>query len=157
MKWRTRAPLLLFLLALTAGAGSELQAQTLWGIYSDANFRSSTDTDVLPHFAIGGVDFFVVSRLGDRARVLSENVLEVLDDGVVFDLERIHIEYDLTDRLSLRAGRMHIPLGYFSEAYHHGTLFSVATERPLLLGFEDEGGVLPAHIIGVNFLGSVPT
>jgi len=41
------------------------------------------------------------------------------------------------------------------QTYHHALLLQLATERPLLFAFEDDGGFLPAHQIGVEAKGDL--
>ena len=55
----------------------------------------------------------------------------------------------------LRLGRDHLMLGHYTQAYHHALLFQLATARPVLLSFEHEGGMLPAHQIGLELLGKL--
>ncbi len=123
-------------------------------LFSDANFGVDSNSGVNPAFAVGGVDFFITAALTNNIRALSESVLEILGDGVVFDLERIYLEWELSPALTLRMGRDHLMLGSYMSTFHHATLFQLATARPRLLGFEDEGGLLPAHMIGLEAFGN---
>jgi len=51
---------------------------------------------------------------------------------------------------------MHTALGYYNTAYHHGTWFQTATGRPYMYFYEDSGGILPVHIVGIEAQGLVP-
>lgn len=75
--------------------------------------------------------------------------------GTTFDLERIYLELAAGDFLAVRLGRDHLMLGRYMQAYHHALLFQLATARPRLLSFEDEGGPIPAHQVGAEALGDI--
>jgi hypothetical protein len=47
-------------------------------------------------------------------------------------------------------GRFHSAIGYYNDAFHHGTYFMVPVGRPTMVEFEDGGGLIPAHNIGVH-------
>ncbi|MFZ5864043.1 MAG: hypothetical protein ACOYXR_14550 [Nitrospirota bacterium] len=96
-------------------------------------------------FAIGPVDFYVAESLGPRMDVLTEIAFE---SGIV-DLERLQISYLFSDALKVSAGRFHSSLGYWNTAYHHGAFLHTTIKRPFFLNFEDEGGVLPVHSVGL--------
>jgi len=53
-------------------------------------------------------------------------------------------------------GRYHSAIGYYNTAFHHGAFFETTTGRPRIFEFEDEGGVLPVHEVGLSAGGSVP-
>jgi hypothetical protein len=112
-----------------------------------------------PHttFQAGEFDLFLTSKLSDRLSFLSEVVLGP-DDTNVFgpDIERYSLTYRLNRYFVASAGRFHTSIGYYNTAYHHGTWFSTAEGRPIMYLFEDSGGVLPVHTVGVNLTGAVP-
>jgi hypothetical protein len=124
-------------------------------VYSDVNFVLAEHE--YPAFKIGGVDFFITGDISEDFSALSENVLEILgEEGTVFDLERIYLEWHPRRWFKLRFGRDHLMLGRYMQTYHHALFFQLATARPTVLAFEDEGGLLPAHQIGIEALGDVP-
>jgi hypothetical protein len=116
-----------------------------WGVESGQN----------PAFQLGGVDFFFTADLSEQFSALSESVLEILEGGPVFDLERIYLEWHPKRWLQVRVGRDHVMLGRYMQTYHHALLFQLTSSRPALLAFEDEGGLLPAHQIGLEVKGDV--
>lgn len=126
--------------------------------FGDVNFRWSRDDDSQQNrntFTVGQVDLFITSPLTDRIAVLAEVVGKFRrTNETVFDVERIHITYALSDLANIRAGRMHTPLGYWNETYHHGTWFQTTAGRPDVYAFNDVGGVLPIHSVGVELFGS---
>jgi len=112
-----------------------------------------------PHstFQAGEFDLLMTSKLSDHLSFLAEIVLGP-DDTNVFgpDIERYQLTYRANPYFSVSAGRFHTSIGYYNTAYHHGNWFSTAEGRPIMYLFEDSGGILPVHMVGVSFAGDVP-
>ena len=105
-------------------------------------------------FVMGQFDLYFVSRLGDNLSFLGETVFEFNEAGEgVVDVERVLMKYAYSDMASLSVGRMHTALGYWNEAYHHGRLLQPTVDRPEALKFEDDGGILPVHAVGLELSG----
>jgi hypothetical protein len=109
-------------------------------------------------FAIGQFAMFVTSTLNDHFSVLAEVVMEAggANTRVVVDLERLQMTYRLNDYLHVSAGRYHTGIGFYNAAFHHGSYFETPIGRPRVFAFEDEGGVLPVHEVGISARGVVP-
>lgn len=73
------------------------------------------------------------------------------------EIERIFLTYRANEYLNVDIGRYHSALGYFNGAYHHGRWFQTAADRPFLFWFEDGGGMLPIHNVGVSVSGRLPS
>jgi hypothetical protein len=100
-------------------------------------------------FALGPLGFVASGRMSPTLTALSEFVMETTDTGeAVVDLERVVLRWT-HDRFAVSAGRTHTDFGYWNNAYHHGTWLQPTADRPLTLRFEDDGGLLPVHWIGV--------
>jgi len=112
-----------------------------------------------PHsaFQAGEFDLFMSSRLSDHLSFLSEVVLgpDTTNEFNV-DIERYQLTYKANPYFSASAGRFHTSIGYYNTAYHHGDWFSTAEGRPIMYLFEDSGGILPVHMVGVSLAGEVP-
>jgi hypothetical protein len=105
-------------------------------------------------FSLGELDLFASSELSDTLSVLAEVVLEPDAGGeFVLDVERYQLRYAPLDALHVTVGRMHTALGFWNQTYHHGKWFQTTAERPEVYNFEDHGGVLPLHEVGVQALG----
>lgn len=130
----------------TADEGLQIQ------YYGDVGAGWKQNND--PAFVLGALDIFIVSALSDRITLVSENVLEVLDSPV-FDLERLYLDYSATPWFNLRLGRDHTPLGYYGQSFHHALLFQLGISRPDIVEFEDGGGALPSHTIGLTAWGTI--
>lgn len=108
-------------------------------------------------FALGQLALFATSALSERVSVLAEIVMEgSRDTRVVTDLERLELTFRLNDNLHISAGRYHTGIGYYNTAFHHAAYFETLVERPRVFKFEDEGGVLPVHELGISARGIVP-
>jgi hypothetical protein len=55
----------------------------------------------------------------------------------------------------LWAGRFHTPYGYWNNAFHHGAQIQASILRPRFIAFEDNGGTLPAHSVGLWATGKI--
>jgi hypothetical protein len=106
-------------------------------------------------FGLGQFDLFITSALADRVSFASETVFEFdqAAGSFVLDVERVIVGYELTEHFRLLGGKMHTPIGYWNNAYHHGQVISPTIERPFLFRFEDNGGALPVHTTGVQLSG----
>src|SRR6267143_7299315 len=104
---------------------------------------------------VGELDFFLTPRLGSRTRALFELNFEVGSDGTVgVDLERAQLGYQFADSATVWLGRFHTPYGYYNTAFHHGQQIATSLRRPRFIDFEDHGGIMPAHSVGMWLTGS---
>lgn len=107
-------------------------------------------------FTLGSLDLYLTPEFGDRVKSIVELVFEYGTDGALAtDLERLQFGYTFSDAGTLWAGRFHTPYGYWNTAFHHGLQIQTAAIRPRFLGFEDQGGILPAHAVGLLANGSM--
>ena len=126
--------------------------------FGSVDWSASQRAETPNSFALGQVALFMTSAINDRVSVLAEVVLEASASNtqVTTDLERLQLTYRLNDHLNLSAGRYHTGIGYYNSAFHHGSYFEVPIGRPRIFTFEDEGGVLPVHEVGLSARGQVP-
>jgi hypothetical protein len=113
-------------------------------------------------FTLGDLDFFVTSQLSDRMSFLAEVLFEFEDldefggsGGSFAEIERLLFKYEHADWLNVKAGRSHLPIGYWNVHFHHGTWLQTTVRRPLVFKFEDDGGILPMHSVGLEISGSL--
>jgi hypothetical protein len=125
--------------------------------FGDVDYRW-TDTDGADNsFELGQVDLFVTSRLSDDLSVLGEIVFQPRGgDAFTSHVERLLLTYHPTDALRLSLGRYHTAIGYYNTAFHHGTWFQTAVDRPFLFAFAKDGGILPIHNVGISAGGRLP-
>jgi hypothetical protein len=109
-------------------------------------------------FFLGELDLFLTSQLAENVSVLNETVLSAgLNNEMGIDIERLYLEYRANDYFNVDAGRFHTALGYYNTTYHHGVWLENAVGRPSFLEFEDSGGILPVHMVGVSVHGAIPS
>lgn len=125
--------------------------------FADLNFRASNEKGKTTSFALGQLDLFITSRLSEKFSVLSELIVEAGEDNEFnFEIHRLLLRYQHSDNFILSAGRFHTAIGYWNTAYHHGSWFQTAANRPFIYAFESKGGILPLHNVGFSATGRVP-
>ena len=120
-------------------------------------------------FTLGQLNLFVTSDISDKFKFLGEIVFEAGPDNIYgalrpantnsfgVDVERYLLTYSQNEYFNLSAGRYHTAIGYYNTAYHHSTWLQTTTGRPFLFAFEDQGGILPIHNVGVEAYGRIPS
>jgi hypothetical protein len=126
--------------------------------FGSVDWASAGEPGEANSFGLGQLALFMTSAINDRVSVLAEIVLEAsaANTQVTTDLERLQLTYRLNDHLNLSAGRYHTGIGFYNAAFHHGSYFETTIGRPRVFAFEDEGGVLPVHEVGLSARGIVP-
>lgn len=115
-----------------------------------AGGSSKGDPSRLRGFNAGTLDLYLTPQFGDRVKSLVELVFEYdSEGGLAVDLERLQIGCTVSDALTVWLGRFHTPFGVWNIWNHHGTQLQTSVFRPRMIDFEDRGGFLPAHSVGV--------
>ena len=130
--------------------------------FGDVTLHGSNRRGRTTSFSLGQLNLFVTSDVSERFKFLSEIVFEAGKSGAStnafgVDVERYLIQYSYNDYFQLAVGRYHTAIGYYNTAYHHSTWFQTTTGRPFLFAFEDQGGILPVHNVGVSASGLLPS
>src|SRR5467141_2138528 len=126
--------------------------------FSDVTLHGSNLKGDTTSFSLGQVDLFITSDVSEKLKFLSEVVFEAgRDNAFGVDVERLLLTYSFGDFLNVGAGRFHSAIGYYNTAYHHSTWLQTTTGRPFLFLFEDQGGILPIHNVGVTASGRIPS
>lgn len=109
-------------------------------------------------FYVGTLSLYLSPHFGDNVKGIVEPLFEVTPQGNwETDVERLQIGYTFNDAATVWAGRFHTPYGYWNTAFHHGAQMQTSVFRPRFLDFEDKGGILPAHTIGLLSTGKFAT
>jgi hypothetical protein len=126
--------------------------------FSDIQYRATDQKLDHDTFLLGQFNLFMTSRLSDKFNVLAEMVVEANQSNEMgIDLERLLFQYSANDFFHLALGRYHTALGYYNTAYHHSTWLQTTVDRPFLFAFEDQGGILPIHNVGLSASGRIPS
>jgi hypothetical protein len=105
------------------------------------------------------MDMFITSQITEHWSYLTEMGFQAdtASNGIGVDLERSQLTFRPNQKFSMNIGRSHAMLGYYNTAFHHGTWFQTSIQRPRFFQFEDQGGPLPVHNVGLQAMGSVPS
>ena len=125
--------------------------------FGDINYHASSLKGDNNSVTLGEFDFFLGSQLSPDTSILSETVISA--DTTNFDsieIERLMFSWNPNDYFNVDVGRYHTHVGYYNTEYHHGTWFQAATNRPFIDQFEDSGGIIPSHSVGMSIYGKVP-
>ena len=126
--------------------------------FGDVTFHGDTRKGDTTSFTLGQLDLFVTSDISEKFKFLSEIVFTAGQNNAFgVDVERYLLQYSPNDYFNLSAGRFHTAIGYYNTAYHHSTWLQTATGRPFLFQFDDSGGILPIHNIGLSATGLIPS
>jgi hypothetical protein len=115
-----------------------------------AGWSRGLDPQKLRGFNGGTLDLYLTPQFGDRVKTLIELAVEYESHGSLsIDMERLQLGYTLSDSMTLWAGRFHTPFGLWNTSFHHGANLQTTITRPRFLDFEDKGGVIAAHSVGL--------
>lgn len=115
-----------------------------------AGSANGTGTGAPTGFNVGSLDIYLAPQFDNNVKAMAELIFEVTPEGsVATDLERLQMGYTFSDTATLWAGRFHTPYGYWNTGFHHGAQIQTSISRPRFLDFEDKGGILPAHMVGL--------
>jgi hypothetical protein len=90
--------------------------------------------------------------------MLSEIAIEEGDaQSYGVDLKRVLFNYDYNDHLAMSFGRYQTAIGYYNTAFHSAAWFQTTADRPLIMEFASDGGLLPTQAVGMSFTGSIPS
>jgi hypothetical protein len=108
-------------------------------------------TDPVSAFSMGEHTLFMLARLNNRITFLGEHATRFdakSSSQYVSSIERAQVRFDLTSKHSFMVGKMHTPVNYWNDVYHHGRLFFPTIDRPLMFSH-----LIPLHTLGVRFQG----
>jgi hypothetical protein len=117
--------------------------------FGDPMFVISSDAPSHAGFVLNPIDLLLTGRFGELI-AMGEIGLDQADGGMVsVDIERLFVGWH-AERFAVDAGRTHAELGYWNNAFHHGNWLQLTVDRPRAVRFEDEGGILPIHWVGIQ-------
>lgn len=102
-------------------------------------------------FGFGSMDFVVTGTMGDNLMFFSETLIEGAgEDTIGLDQERAWAMWSASDFFYVKMGMDHTVVSYWNRTYHHGKWLETTINRPFLATFEDDGGALPMHYVGIE-------
>lgn len=151
----TRLAYLLLGLALVANGAradeNKLQAEV--GGFGDVDYQFVGNSNAFPTqngFALGDAALVVKGQYGDHLRFLDENTIEFGVPDPSLGMDRFLVSYTFSDQFRLSAGRDHMATGYWNRTYNYAAEVMPTIERPFFIKFEDDGGIVPSHIVGLT-------
>lgn len=110
------------------------------------------------NFYTGDFGLFLTSKLTEKTSVLGEIVFEEGDaQKYRVDLRRVLLKYDYSDHLKMSFGRYQTNIGYYNSAFRSAAWLQTTADRPLVMEFATNGGLLPTQAIGVSVTGEIPS
>ncbi len=104
-------------------------------------------------FSFGEQDLFINSVLNDKISFLGETIFKYTPASPTefsVSIERVIITCNLKGNHNLILGKIHTPINYWNDSYHHGRVFFPTIERPLLFS----NNIIPLHTTGLGFKGA---
>ena len=130
-------------------------------LYSDLDSWHQDNPGGPNRFSVDEIDLFGTYALTPSLTALTEMVVDTSGSTsqaeVPINVERLLLQYRVNDFLKIEAGQLRTSIGYYSTAYLRGAWFQTAITRPRMFAFEEDGGVLPLHLVGVSANGAIPS
>ncbi|MGH8223756.1 MAG: hypothetical protein ACREQZ_12365 [Woeseiaceae bacterium] len=122
--------------------------------FGDLSYVSADGTSA-DGFVIGQGVAHLSAALSESLGVFGEFSATARDSEYSFEIERLIVKYDFSDRFKLSAGRYHTPIGYWNSAFHHGAWLQTSVLRPEMVKFGSR--VVPIHFVGILLEGNLPS
>jgi hypothetical protein len=102
------------------------------------------------YFTLGEHDFFITSNLSNRISFLGEYVIRYEPATSFFrpSIERSFVRFNYTNNHNFIVGKIHTPVNYWNDVYHHGRVFFPVIDRPLSFSY-----MVPLHTLGIQMQG----
>lgn len=144
----------LFLITLTLLTIGHLRAQkpvTQFNGYGYLEYELDFSGGPSSYFFLGEHSFFVNSKLNDKISFLGEYVVRFNGASATSflpSIERSLVKYNYYKNHNIIVGKIHTPVNYWNDTYHHGRLFFPVMDRPISFNY-----LVPLHTLGVQFQG----
>ena len=110
------------------------------------------------NFYTGDFGLFLTAKLTDSVSVLAEIIVEEGDaQSYKVNLRRMLLKYDYNDHLKMSLGRYQTNIGYYNWAFRSAAWLQTTADRPLIMQYSSNGGLLPTQAIGVSLTGAIPS
>jgi hypothetical protein len=116
--------------------------------FGHLQFTYSKDQAAATYFSIGEHDLFVTSKIKNNISFLGEYVFRFSGNNYIPSIERSLVKFNYQGNHSVIAGKVHTPVNYWNDVYHHGRLFFPTIDRPQAFSY-----IIPLHSLGIQFQG----
>jgi hypothetical protein len=135
--------------------------QIRFGGFADAIFAGSTHRQELESVE---ADLYGLVLLSDRWSAVGEGLVkhvsrsagEEASRGVEFNLERLYLALEPSDRFRLEIGQIHTGIIHWNEREHRGRFLQTPIDVPTIANREEQGGAWPLHCVGFWAYGRLP-
>lgn len=141
----------LFLILFIVQDAFAQPAETQFNGFGHLDFGYRPGDSSNAYFSLGEHDFFVNSKLRNNISFLGEYVIRYNENSATKflpSIERSLVKINYKGNHSIIAGKIHTPLNYWNDVYHHGRLFFPTIERPIVFSY-----LIPLHTLGVQLQG----
>lgn len=129
--------------------------------YADVDYLREQNPGEPARFEAGEIVLFgtaaITPRLSALTEIVADTNVSTSFSSIPLNVERLLLQYRVNDYLKLEAGQYRTAIGYYSTAYLRGAWFQTALSRPRMFAFEEDGGILPLHTVGISASGLVPS
>jgi len=125
--------------------------ETQFNGFGHLEFHLDNADETNAYFSIGEHDFFVNSQLSKRISFLGEYVIRFNgQSGTSFlpSIERSLVKFNYYKNHNIIVGKIHTPVNFWNDTYHHGRLFFPTIDRPLSFSY-----IVPLHTLGLQVQG----
>lgn len=149
---KIRRVITLWLLALIFSQSAVAQApETQFNGFGHLDFGYRPGDSTNAYFSLGEHDMFINSKLRKNISFLGEFVIRYNENAATKflpSIERSLIKINYSGNHNIIAGKIHSPVNYWNDVYHHGRLFFPTIERPIAFSY-----LIPLHTLGVQVQG----
>jgi len=142
---------MLFLAGFQAAQAQQRNTQLEIYGHLQYNYDKVGEENADSYFSLGEQDFFVTSNLSDRISFLGETVVKYdnsTSSKFAPSVERAQLKFDYYKNHSVIIGKMHTPVNYWNDVYHHGRYFYPTIDRPSSFSY-----LIPIHSLGLRLQG----
>jgi hypothetical protein len=125
--------------------------QTQFNGFGHIEYSLMAKDSVESYFNIGEHDFFVTSNISKQISFLGEFVIRFnssVATNYLSSIERAFIKFNYINNHSIIAGKIHTPVNFWNDSYHHGRVFFPVIDRPFAFSY-----IVPLHTLGTQFQG----
>jgi hypothetical protein len=110
------------------------------------------------NFYTGDFGLFLSSRLTEKTSVAADVAFEEIDaQSYKLDMRQALLKYDMNEHLKISFGRYQTGIGYYNWAYRSAAWLQTSVDRPLIMEYASNGGLLPTQAVGVSLNGAIPS
>ncbi len=136
---------------LCCGSSFAQKIETQFNGFGHVEFHLDHSDKTNAYFSIGEHDFFVNSQLKKRISFLGEYVIRFNGKSATSflpSIERSLLKFNYYKNHNFIVGKIHTPVNFWNDTYHHGRLFFPTIDRPISFSY-----FIPVHTLGIQSQG----